>query len=59
MTNFVVGANKEGYHYINANLSDFNYDLCADIVNVKGQCLGQVVKAVELELVLHIISSQK
>ena len=35
MTNFVVGANKEGYHYINANLSDFNYDICADIVNVK------------------------
>ena len=35
MTNFVVGANKEGYHYINANISDFNYDLCADIVNVK------------------------
>lgn len=35
MTNFVVGANKEGYHYINANLSDFNYELCADIVNVK------------------------
>ena len=35
MTNFVVGANKEGYNYINANLSDFNYDLCADIVNVK------------------------
>lgn len=35
MTNFVVGANKEGCHYINANLSDFNYDLCADIVNVK------------------------
>lgn len=35
MTNFVVGANKEGYHYINANLSDFNYDLCANIVNVK------------------------
>lgn len=35
MTNFVVGANKEGYHYINANLSDLNYDLCADIVNVK------------------------
>ena len=34
--------------------------LCvADIVNVKGQCLGQVVKAVELELILHIISSQK
>ena len=34
MSNFVVGANKEGYHYINANLKDFNYDICADIVNV-------------------------
>lgn len=35
MSNFVVGANLEGYHYINANLSDFNYDMCADIVNAK------------------------
>lgn len=35
MTNFVVGANKEGHHYINANIKDFNYDLCADIINVK------------------------
>lgn len=35
MSNFVVGANVQGYHYINANLKDFNYDLCADIVNVK------------------------
>ena len=34
MSNFVVGANKKGYHYINANLKDFNYDICADIVNV-------------------------
>ena len=34
MSNFVIGANKEGYHYINANLKDFNYDICADIVNV-------------------------
>ncbi len=35
MHNFVVGANKEGYHYINANIEDFNYDICADIINVK------------------------
>ena len=35
MSNFVVGANVEGYHYLNCNLKDFNYDLCADIVNVK------------------------
>lgn len=35
MSNFVVGANVKGYHYINANLKDFNYDICADIVNVK------------------------
>ena len=35
MHNFVVGANKEGYHYINVNIDDFSYDMCADIVNVK------------------------
>ncbi len=35
MSNFVVGANVEGYHYLNCNLKDFSYDLCADIVNVK------------------------
>ena len=35
MSNFVVGANVEGYHYINCNLKDINYDICADIVNVK------------------------
>jgi prolyl-tRNA synthetase len=34
MHNFVVGANKLNYHYINANLKDFKYDLVADIVNV-------------------------
>ena len=33
MTNFVVGANREGYHYINANITDFKYDLVGDIVN--------------------------
>lgn len=34
MTNFVVGANKEDYHYINANISDFEYEMAADITNV-------------------------
>jgi prolyl-tRNA synthetase len=35
MKNFCCGANKEGYHYINANIKDFKYDLVSDIVNVK------------------------
>ncbi len=35
MKNFCCGANKEGYHYINANLNDIKYDLVADITNVK------------------------
>ena len=35
MKNFCCGANKEGYHYINANIKDFNYDIAGDIVNVK------------------------
>lgn len=34
MKNFVVGANKEGYHYINVNVEDFKYDMVDDIVNV-------------------------
>lgn len=35
MKNFCCGGNKEGYHYINANIKDFKYDLVGDIVNVK------------------------
>lgn len=35
MRNFCCGANKEGYHYINANVKDINYDIKGDIVNVK------------------------
>ncbi len=31
MKNFVVGANKEGYHYKNVNIKDFKYDESADI----------------------------
>ena len=34
MKNFLVGANKTDYHYIHVNLSDFKYDMAADIRNV-------------------------
>lgn len=34
MKNFCVGANKEGYHYINANIADFKYDIAANISTV-------------------------
>ena len=35
MKNFCCGANKENYHYINANVKDFKYDMVGYIVNVK------------------------
>lgn len=35
MKNFLVGANRTDYHYINVNLSDFQYQSVADIKNVK------------------------
>ena len=35
MKNFCCGANKEGYHYINANPKDFKADVIGDISNVK------------------------
>ncbi|MBR2702083.1 MAG: proline--tRNA ligase [Erysipelotrichaceae bacterium] len=34
MKNFVIGANKEGCHYVNANVSDISYDMTGDISNV-------------------------
>lgn len=34
MKNFLVGANKTDYHYINTNLDDFKYDMVVDIRNV-------------------------
>ena len=34
MKNFCCGGNVEGYHYINANIKDFKYDIVGDIVNV-------------------------
>ncbi len=35
MKNFCCGANKAGYHYINANVKNIKYDITGDIVNVK------------------------
>ena len=35
MRNFVCGANRKGYHYINVNPEDIKYDLVGDIVNTK------------------------
>ncbi len=35
MHNFICGANKEGYHYRNVNVSDFTYDVVGDISNVQ------------------------
>lgn len=35
MKNFVVGANKENYHYINVNISDFEYNYIENIKIVK------------------------
>ena len=34
MKNFCCGANKEGYHYINCNIKDINYNLVGDISTV-------------------------
>ena len=39
MINFVCGANKDGYHYKNVNLSDFEVYMQGDIVNI---CEGDV-----------------
>lgn len=32
--NFIIGANRENYHYVNANVRDIKYDLAGDISNV-------------------------
>jgi len=55
MKNFCCGANKDGYHYVNANIKDFKYDICGDIVNVKEgdicpKCGGKLVfkKGIEI-----------
>ena len=55
MKNFCCGGNKEGYHYINANVKDFKYDIAGDIVNVKEgdicpKCGGKLIfkKGIEI-----------
>ncbi len=35
MSNFVVGANKTNYHYINVNLTDFEIFKIGDIINIE------------------------
>lgn len=35
MSNFVCGANKTGYHYLNVNLNDFDVYMQGDIVNIR------------------------
>jgi len=55
MRNFCCGGNKEGYHYINANVKDIKYDIAGDIVNVKEgdicpKCGGKLIfkKGIEI-----------
>ena len=44
MKNFCVGANKEGYHYINVNLEDFNVYKFTDLRKVKENDLCPICK---------------
>lgn len=55
MVNFVIGANKEDYHYINTNLNDIKVDYFADIKKMRSgdtcpHCGGQVktVRGIEV-----------
>ena len=55
MKNFLVGANKTDYHYINTNISDFSDYIVANIKQVKDgdicpKCGGKIVfkKAIEV-----------
>lgn len=56
MSNFIVGANETGYHYINVNYGrDFNADTVADIRNIQGsdrcpKCGGSVTLARGIEV---------
>lgn len=58
MVNFVIGANKVDYHYINANLEDIHVDIFADIKSARAgdtcpRC-GSTVKTVRGIEVGHI-----
>jgi len=53
--NFIVGANKSDYHFIDVNLSDFKADIIADIKNIKEgdtcpNCGGRIkfIKGIEI-----------
>ena len=55
MVNFVIGANKVDYHYINANLEDIHVDIFADIKSARAgdtcpRCGGSVktVRGIEV-----------
>lgn len=55
MVNFVIGANKVDYHYINANLEDIHVDIFADIKSARAgdtcpRCGGTVktVRGIEV-----------
>ncbi len=55
MVNFVIGANKTDYHYINANLEDLEIDIFADIKSARAgdvcpRCGGTVktVRGIEV-----------
>jgi len=62
MVNFITGANKTDYHYINTNLEDLNIDLFADIKKAEagdicadcGQPL-QIIRGIEVG---HIFKQQ-
>lgn len=58
MTNFVIGANIQDYHYVNANLSDLKIDCFADIKKMQAgdKCphCGREVKTVRGIEVGHI-----
>ena len=55
MTNFVIGANLQDYHYVNANLEDLKIDYYADIKKARAgdkcpRCKGtvKVVRGIEV-----------
>ncbi|MBQ7352079.1 MAG: proline--tRNA ligase [Clostridia bacterium] len=58
MVNFVIGANKQDYHYVNANLEDLNINYFADIKKMRAgdKCprCGGIVRTVRGIEVGHI-----
>ena len=56
MKNFITGANKQGYHYINTNIKDFNikdnvFDIvCADELDLCPKCSKPLKKTKGIEI---------